>query len=96
VGTLLSWSGTEVMSVKNNFKRFKLGKLSTTAFFARNRMTAKAEAYRDGKASGGDYREAIEDYCRLRVKLVQRRTSKGLRQTCSQKLLDYLPGLSRT
>jgi hypothetical protein len=59
-------------------------------------MAAEAEAYRDGNASGSDYREAIEDYCRLRLQLVKKRTNSLTRHTCSQKLLDSLPGLSRT
>ncbi len=85
-----------VMSMKNNFRRFKTGKLSSSAFIARNQMAARAEAYREGKTSDSDYREAIEDYCRLRLQLVKKRTNSLTRHTCSQKLLDSLPGLSQT
>jgi hypothetical protein len=82
--------------MKNNYRRFKLGELSCTAYIARNKVADKAEAYRDGKLSDCEYKKAIEDYCRLRLQLVKKRTGKVVQRKCMEKMLEHLPGLSQT
>lgn len=59
---------------------FKIGELSYATFIARNEMADVQILHRDGKVTDDDYRKAIETYCRLRLKLVKRRTKSPCRK----------------